>query len=177
MKNFFLALASSALLVSAPVRGEILTAEAVLSHSDLSVVQPISFSVDFGVTFSSVQAVSHEAFWVADGFGPSEGITYSGLGGYDQLVNTVSSRLLTFNEQLHPDVMAEFLDGTFSGTITASTSFPTTTVTYDRLVFVIDGTVASVPEPASVLLLFVGLLGLYLGTRGRLRQRLLKNWK
>ena len=174
MKNFFLALAGFALLVSAPVRGDILTAEAVLSHSDLSVVQPISFSVDFGVTFSSVQTVNIDAFWVADGFGPAEGITYSGLGGYDQLQNTVLFRALTFNDQLHPSIMTEFLDGTFSGTIETSSSFPTTTVTYDRLFFVIDGTVASVPEPASFILLLAGLLGLLFWVR---RPRLLKGRK
>ena len=181
IRDFFVALTAFALLVSAPVRADILTAEAVLSHSDLSVGQPISFSVDFGVTFSSIQTASVDAYWVTDGLGPSEGVTYwncgdpnlcPGMGGYDQLVGTVFFRSLNFN---NPAVNDDFLDGAVSGIITASTTFLNTTVTYDRLVFVIDGTV---PEPATVLLLLAGLLGLYLSMLEKLRPRLLKNrWR
>lgn len=165
-----------AVLISAPSHATPVSADAVLSHSDLSIDEPISFSVDFGVTFSSIQTVTIDAYWVNDGFGPSEGIFYRdcdpqslcpGLGGYDSLDNTLFFRSLTIVEQ---SVFDLFLDGALQGSIVTDTGFPNTTATYGRLVFTVDGSLASVPEPASLLLVCTVLLGLALiGRRGVLR--------
>jgi hypothetical protein len=133
-----------AVLISAPSHATPVSADAVLSHSDLSIDEPINFSVDFGVTFSSIQTVTIDAYWVNDGFGPSEGIFYRdcdpqslcpGLGGYDSLDNTLFP-VLTIVEQ---SVFDLFLDGALQGSIVTDTGFPNTTATYGRLVFTVDG--------------------------------------
>jgi PEP-CTERM motif-containing protein len=150
-----LLLLSLFLLCAAPcLRADIISVDAVLSQSQLSPTEPITFSVDFGTQFASLSSISWDSFFIGDLFDPGEVIFFSNIGGFKNIGNTsVSSRVLTSTD---PFTLNQFLNGQFTGTIFAQTS--TTTVTFERITFVADG--VPIPEPSTLLLLCTGLLGM-----------------
>ena len=161
------------------VSATVLSRDATLSQPNLSIDQPIAFSVDFGTTFTSIAGVTFDAFWTNDGLDPNEGLFYwncpppfscSGLGGFTEGgTETVFSRALSFVPEFQPEVINLFLGGTFSGWIAVDrSSLPSTTMTFDHLQIAIDGTqAASVSEPPMFLLL--ALSGMFLLRRTQKR--------
>jgi hypothetical protein len=143
------------LLLPSIVQGSvILSVDAVLSRPDLSVTKPIDFSVNFGTQFASINSLTVTAFWIGDLFDPGEWIFYENLGGYANGGGTVSSRVLTFVPQFNQDILNLFLGGHYNGRILAENNF--TTVTFDRLVFAVDGVV--VPEASTIWLVLGGFI-------------------
>lgn len=140
--------------------------DAVLTHAELSATNTIGFSVRFPGPFLSIDLLTIDAFWIGDGLDPGEIVTYDGLGGVGVLPGGATQffRRLTLSASLGSD-LSPFVDGEFDGMIFADqiqdceqTGLPCrTTVTFDRLVFTIEGEPAPVPEPSTGLLLITML--------------------
>ena len=148
-----------------------MTVDAVLDHTDLSDTNPINWSLQFQPVLTEIHSVTLDTYWIGDGLGPGEGVTFwgvegagSGGGGSIPLDGpTIFFHTLTFPGS-YPGVFDHFLDGSAQGQITTYDLFPPirTTATFDRLVFTFDDGVpvppAPTPEPGSLLLLATGIL-------------------
>jgi hypothetical protein len=170
-------LAILGIFVAGPLGASPIAVDAVLSHAELSATNPIGFSVRFPGPFLSIDLLTIDAFWIGDGLDPGEIVTYDGLGGVGVPPGGATQffRRLTFPASLGFDLSA-FLDGEFDGMIFADQIQDCeqtglrcrTTVTFDRLVFTIEGEPARVPEPGTGLLLITMLPFVISRARARL---------
>lgn len=120
-----------------------------------------------------------DSFWIGDGLDAGETVAYTpGLGGVGVFPGGTTQffRRLTYPASLGFN-LSPFLDGAFDGIIYADNDafcidfgvpcIEGTTVTFDRLVFTVDG--EPVPEPATLALVAMGVTPVLL--RARVRNR------
>lgn len=178
-------------LVSTGVEATTISVDAYLSHPDLSIDSPIDYSVRFPTSFTSIESLRFDAYWVGDGLDPgdviafagADGVEATGLGGFGNNSDaTQFHRALTFPASLgFEGVLAQFLDGAYDGRIFADcrvfnggSCVEFTTATFDRLVFTVEGepveSPTPVPEPATLALLAVGIAPGLLALWGRDRR-------
>jgi hypothetical protein len=170
MKPAILVLATVACLVTWSVgaaEAVTISVDAVLDHPDLSFGNPINWSVMFPPVFFTIERVTLDSYWVGDGLDVDEVIIFEGLTsdlsgvGFVGLVQEVFFRSFTLGHEFGSERF--FLDGSAQGRIVAERVAadpfpPTTTATFERLVFTVEGEGTEVPEPCSLLSLAAGIL-------------------
>lgn len=161
------------------VEAATISVDAELSHEDLSIASPIEFTVRFPGPFASIELLTMDSFWIGDGLDAGETVAYTpGLGGVGVFPGGTTQffRRLTYPASLGFN-LSPFLDGAFDGIIYADNDafcidfgvpcIEGTTVTFERLVFTVDG--EPVPEPATLALVAMGVTPVLL--RARVRNR------
>ena len=153
-----------------------ITVNADVNRTDLSQTNPIEFTVHFPVTFTSIELLKVDTFFVDDGLDGGERVAYSDLTG--KSVPFGEPTLFFFRMRIPSALgfdLTPFLDGVFEGTIVIDLDprcidlgqpcNEDPTATYDRLVFTIDG--IPTPEPATGALLILTSPLLFLCLRFR----------
>ena len=179
MKPAKLVLATVACLVTWNVgaaEAVTVSVDAVLDHPDLSFGNPINWSVMFPPVFFTIESVTLDSYWVGDGLDVDEVILFEGVASQAAAVGFVGlgQEIFFRSFTLGPEFGLEhFLDGSAQGRIVAERVAgdpipPTTTATFERLVFTVEGEGTEVPEPGSLLLLATGILA---GARKLQRRR------
>ena len=88
MKPAKLLLATVACLVTWSVgaaEAAFMAVDAVLDHTDLSDTNPINWSLQFQPVLTEIHSVTLDAYWIGDGLGSGEGVTFWGVEGAHHL--------------------------------------------------------------------------------------------
>ena len=147
---------------ASPARSTILTATAPLASPPVTVTSgnPLPVAFDFGQSFTNITFAQFQLTFSGDLLDPNEMWFINAVGGQVNLTSLSQSTAKLNISVGNTGFYTDLLDGTFSDTLTAQDWFTTSSFGLASIALQIDATPVSVAEPASFVLLGVGLAGL-----------------